>query len=692
MKKILAILVSIIIMQPLFAQMKEKPTATNVDTLDSVTVKAFAWQANSRNVPAAIAVITQSDLHKFNNSSLVPVFNTIPGVRMEERSPGSYRLSLRGSLLRSPFGVRDVKIYWNDIMLTDAGGNTYLQLVDVNHLENIELIKGPASSLYGANTGGAVILHSGNNIYNLPHHSLSALIGGGSFGMFNEQLGWKYSGKSFTSTIQQSHQQADGYRQQSAMRRDVVKWDGNWQISSKEELSFLAFYTDLYYQTPGGITLQQMQQDPTLSRQPTSTLPGAVQQKTAIYNRTAFGGVSLHSIFSAAWDNTTTITLNHTHFDNPFITDYEKRNEWNYGARTTFQYHVTTSDIKLNVLAGAEWQQNKSHINDYGNRNGEPDTVQFKDKAGVTQYFLFAQLNAEIGSRWIAQAGVSNNWQQYMYRRLTDPTMTIDQKKDDGSLLAPRFSLLYKINNNIAAYGVVAEGFSPPALAEMIPQDKTYHGDLKPEHGWNYEIGIKGADKTKRVLFDASIYWFGLNDAIVSRTNTLGAQYFINAGNTMQNGAELWVKYFIIRNTACFITSLSVAESFSYQPYKFGTYIYGNANNSGNKLTGVPKTISVSTIELNTKPGYFCYVSVNNTSSIPLTDANDVFAEPYHLLQAKLGYRHSGEKIKYQLYMGGDNLLNELYSLGNDINAAGKRYYNPAATRNFFAGISVNIN
>jgi iron complex outermembrane receptor protein len=38
-----------------------------------------------------------------------------------------------------------------------------------------------------------------------------------------------------------------------------------------------------------------------------------------------------------------------------------------------------------------------------------------------------------------------------------------------------------------------------------------------------------------------------------------------------------------------------------------------------------------------------------------------------------------------------DNILNEVYSLGNDINAAGNRFYNPAPRRNVFAGVMVNI-
>ena len=77
---------------------------------------------------------------------MLPAVNLVPGVRMEERSPGSFRLSVRGSLLRSPFGVRNIKVYWNDIPFTDAGGNTYFNLVDPNSIRQIEILKGPGSS------------------------------------------------------------------------------------------------------------------------------------------------------------------------------------------------------------------------------------------------------------------------------------------------------------------------------------------------------------------------------------------------------------------------------------------------------------------------------------------------------------------------------------------------------------------
>src|SRR5262245_9291717 len=80
-------------------------------TLQEVTVRAYEQNRTLMQVPAAVAVITKTQLLKFNNTNILPALNSNPGIRMEERSPGSYRLNIRGSSLRSPFGVRNVKTY-----------------------------------------------------------------------------------------------------------------------------------------------------------------------------------------------------------------------------------------------------------------------------------------------------------------------------------------------------------------------------------------------------------------------------------------------------------------------------------------------------------------------------------------------------------------------------------------------------
>jgi iron complex outermembrane receptor protein len=66
--------------------------------------------------------------------------NQIAGARMEERSP-SYRISSRKHL-RSPFGVRNVKVYLDDFILSDASGNTYFNVVSPELINRMEIYKG----------------------------------------------------------------------------------------------------------------------------------------------------------------------------------------------------------------------------------------------------------------------------------------------------------------------------------------------------------------------------------------------------------------------------------------------------------------------------------------------------------------------------------------------------------------------
>ncbi|MES2374656.1 MAG: TonB-dependent receptor [Bacteroidota bacterium] len=654
---------------------------TGVKILEEVVVEAFHSSQQWKAVPASVAILGSREMNRYGNISFVPVFNTIPGVRIEERSPASYRLSIRGSLLRSPFGVRNVKVYWNDIPLSDAGGNTYLNLVDLNTLTSAEVIKGPAASVYGAGTGGAVLLRSGLNFPIIPENNFTVGITGGSYGLFNEQLGWQYQSKNFSSSLQQVHQQSDGYRDQSATRKDVLKWQSALQLKD-QQLQFLLFYTDLFYQTPGGITLAQFQSNPKLSRQPSGTIPGSIQQHASIYNKTIFGGAH------HAWDMNEHFTLksfvtgNHTSFTNPFITNYETRGEANFGAGTSLVYQHKN----FQWINGAEWLRNHSLINDFGNRGGVKDTVQFKDDIYATQWFAFSQAQLSVGEKWVFTAGLSLNNQSFRFKRTTVPDNGFTDK-NISMVVTPRFAVLYRLNKDVSLYTLAAKGFSPPAVAELRPSDGLYHGELNAESGWNIETGIKGELLAGRLQFDIAAYFFELNNAIVRRTTGTGAEFFVNAGSTKQNGVEGLLKYQLIKKQNGFINGLALWSSYSYQPYRFESYEQSGVDFSGKALTGVPRNIWVSGLDMDTKTGIYFNASMNATSALPLNDANSVYADRYQLLQAKLGYRWKNRKSSFDIFFGADNLLNQSYSLGNDINALGNRYYNAATGRNIFAGI-----
>ncbi len=396
-----------------------------------------------------------------------------------------------------------------------------------------------------------------------------------------------------------------------------------------------------------------------------------------------FAGLTLHSSFSDAWNNTTSVTINHTDFKNPFITNYEQRDELNYGARTIFEMNT----LKLKWLTGAEWQQNISNIHNYENNSGIKGNLLYNDEVQVAQYFLFTQLNIRFNSL-LVQAGLSANQQLLKYNRVSDPVYNYWQHQDTKMLFAPRLSLLYAVSKDVSLYAIVSKGFSPPTLAEVRPSTNQFY-NLQPEYGWNVEGGLKGTALKSRLQFDAAVYSFNLKHAIVNQTDSTGADYFVNAGGTKQTGVEFWLNAWLIKNNNRFIRAISLANSFAYQPYKFNNYISGTKNYSGNHLTGVPKNVNVTTLDINTGAGIYLTSNFNFTSSIPLTDANDVYAETYKLGQLKLGFKKQVGKVMIDVYAGIDNLLNETYSLGNDLNAVGGRYYNPAPARNYFGGIKL---
>jgi len=661
---------------------------TATDTIPNVLVESFNCKVRWKEAAVAMSTITKAEIGRNAPTSIVPVFNTMPGIRLEERSPGSYRLSVRGSLLRSPFGVRNVKVYWNNLPLSDATGNTYLNLIDLSQITGAEIIKGPASSLYGAGTGGVVLLQSQLKYKDTSRSSFSVGMNTGSFGLIQENASWQYQSKNFSSNFTHNYIQSQGYRDQSALKKQGFKYEAALKMKA-HQFQLLSSYTNMIYQTPGGINLAQMLLKPQLSRQASGNLPSAIQQQAGIYNKTSFLGIQDQWTMSTNWHLNLFSTVQNTRFENPFITNYEYRNETNTSTGIQLVMHPTTSALQWST--GFEWLNNHSNIDDYGNRNGVVDTVQFKDNIFANQWLLYSQIQTVVAFKWHFNLGISINQQQYLYKRLT-AIQTDYIPKSTNWVPAPRFSVLYNVNNNIASYFIAGYGFSPASLAEVRPSDGNYYGNLAPEKGWNFELGLKGFLLKNQLQFNLSYYHFALQDAIVRRNNTAGAEYFINAGGTIQQGLEAMLQYVTPIKRQHFLEQIKCYSSYSYQPYYFSNYQQLTINYTGNAITGVPKNTWVTGIDFIFKKHWTLNSNINCVSAIPLTDANDVFADAYQLVQLKLLYSLNSHKTKMQFYGGVDNLLNQLYSLGNDINAAGKRYYNPAPNRNVYIGTIIQIN
>jgi len=126
-------------------------------------------------------------------------------------------------------------------------------------------------------------------------------------------------------------------------------------------------------------------------------------------------------------------------------------------------------------------------------------------------------------------------------------------------------------------------------------------------------------------------------------------------------------------------------NDFIYSDFKQLTNDY-----SGKKLPSVAKHTVAAGADLNLKPGVYFNITYYYSDPVFLNDANTELAASYNLLGARVGWKKGmNKKNKFDLFIGVDNAFDVTYSLGNDINAAGGRYYNAAPGRNFYGGISV---
>jgi iron complex outermembrane receptor protein len=360
---------------------------------------------------------------------------------------------------------------------------------------------------------------------------------------------------------------------------------------------------------------------------------------------------------------------NITDFKNPAILNYEKRDERGWGFRNENQWKHNNGKW----VWGAEFQQGRSLINVGGNNQGT-----FVDNGNKVQLparilLFFAQYDRELPNDFFLTIGASLNSLKLKF----DNYSSVSQRTL-GPIVSPRVALLKKINEGISVYTSFSRGYSPPTTAELFPSTGIYDPDLKPEFGNNYEAGLK----TSLDWFEGSltVYSFQLDQTII-RLDSAGQDYFTNSGRTSQNGIELFGRMKPKHGLA------SAWMSLSHNYYLFKNYVRDGVNFSGRSLPGVAPWVVSAGLDFGWK-GVYTNLTLTYVDRLPLNDGNTVYASEYLIAGLRCGYRL---KKKTEFFAGVENILDQVYSLGNDINAFGGRYYNAAAGRNFYAGIKAHV-
>lgn len=650
--------------------------------ISEVQIDAYKKPTSFIGSTKSVGVISQDLLNTNTAERLLESINQNPGSRVEERSPGSYRIAVRGSSLRSPFGVRNVKVYLDDFILSDASGNTYFNVISPELINRIEVFKGPESGDFGAVTGGTLLLKTRTS------ENLSSNVSVGSYGTFNQSLDFaKNSGKHYFQ-IFQNYYQTDSYREQSAVQRKQLFLKDHFQYSENANLKLMVLYSDLSYETPGGLTLEQMESDRKQARLATRTLPGALEQDAGIRNKMILGGISHEFKIASGLTHFLLAQGSYVDFENPFITNFENRFETNYALRTHLNFEKNWSTTVVEWRLGYEGARGSILLKNYDNNKGFQGDPQNFDELKNTSGFYFLSQKLNFNERLLTDISVSLNSNSYDWRRFFPEGESGNVRFKDQVL--PNFGITYLLGRGFSLRAKVGKGNSAPTNEEIRSSTQEFNTTLLPEYGWNKEVGLR-KQFGNFIFAEASYFDFRLNDAIVRRQNEAGQEFFINQGNTVQKGLEVLVesKSFNLQNDI--FSRLKFRFSGNFYRFKFEDYTQGDSDFSGNDLTGVPATSLSSLVNFTFLKKLGVDYSHFYTSKMPLNDGNTVFSEASFIGNVQIRYPVQVEKSMIDLVLQIQNVYNSEYVLGFDINAFGNRFYNPAAKRTFNFVVNVKF-
>nr|MBS0038092.1 TonB-dependent receptor [Saprospiraceae bacterium] len=381
-------------------------------------------------------------------------------------------------------------------------------------------------------------------------------------------------------------------------------------------------------------------------------------------------------------------------FDHPFILDYKTELSADFAARTVFTYNGTIGQIPVRIIFGGEFRRGKNSAQNFSNLSGVRDTLRFADGITAVQGFAFQQFEAELREDLLFTASLSQNGLRYEVDRYSDPLggSPFEVSRNFSTVWVPRVALSWRVSPEAAFYASLSGGFSPPTLDEFRTNEGSLNRDLQAEIGLNTELGFRSRWQSSGVDIDASLFYFRLRETISSFTNPDGVVLFRNAGATEQPGLELAVTYPLFGHGTDQRTVLWITHRYTGHFFTFKELERNGNDFSGNQLTGVAPHLMYNRVEWKFHSGLRFFFHHRYSDRLPLNDANTDYQEAYHTFAIKGNWSAlKREKFQLNVHAGIDNLTDEDYSLGNDLNAFGGRYYQPAPGRNWYLGVSLKM-
>src|SRR5690606_31640327 len=231
--------------------------------LEEIVVTSTRLETTLDQVPAAVSVVSKDDIQLGRQQlGLDESLSRLPGLLMQNRFnfAQDLRVSIRGFGARANFGIRGVKILVDGIPETLPDGQGSVDGIDLGATNQIEVIRGPSSSLYGNASGGVISLTT-EPPSSEPFAEVHA--SAGRYGYQRVQLKAGGSGERVGYLLNASNTQYDGYRELSRFENRQLTGRFNIDLDKDRDLLAVLNLTDQpVSDDPGGLTAQLAAENP----------------------------------------------------------------------------------------------------------------------------------------------------------------------------------------------------------------------------------------------------------------------------------------------------------------------------------------------------------------------------------------------------------------------------------------------
>lgn len=622
------------------------------------------------------------ELNRNNSAFIEQSVNVMAGVQVDKRTAlGGQRFVIRGYGNDQKFNNWGVKFYLNSVPLTNADNITVLEGIDFSLINSVEVIKGPAGTMYGSGVGGVA------RFYMRPETqkgvTVSQKVAGGSFGLLQAATRVDAVGDDYSVMFNYSHLQSDGYRPRGTSLRNDYAFLANLKLNTKHSLSV---YASQNYSNEG-VTGQIPYDD---------YYAGIDRGNLAYANKNAGNQfITSRASVSNNWQilpnlsNMTSIFYSNLDAKRSAAGALENSANPNYGFRSVFNLkNEINSDFKNGVEFGAEYIVSRSLLSNYRFKGDLPDSplaVQPFSKGSYFKNFnqgltVFA-VNKLTYKPWdlTLVAGISGNSTKYSREDLLAfPGLIPNYDKDLSfgksykTVFTPHIALQKTYRNQIFNLSY-SEGYNAPtSSSSFISNINVANDDLLPERAKMWDFSVQGLLSNTKFDYQISAFRINIEDKLTQLKGSSGKtsyNYFANTGSQRNQGLEASLGYVYLPK-ATFFNTIRPFANIAYYDFKyvnFTSIVNGIEKTfDHNSVVGVPRTKLAVGLDLDTNFGLY----MNNTftyMSKVFTDFDNYSADNpnpsvdgFSQYNAKVGFKKTFGKFDLDVYAAGNNLTSQI--------------------------------